>query len=542
MRKVFVGRVSDMTGARMNNRAKNKKRSKTRRGGSMRRVVLLLVMMAFMLSIASSAFAGGTYGNSIRITKYRMDRIPTEGPEHDGRQKPKPEGAEPVEGISFRIIRVKPMNPQPTGTPTITANGPFYNEQHGEWYEPAPYYEGDTFFDMIRTTDVNGFASTGDIPTGVYYIMELESPKVADPSAPFFVSVPTRINEGGTEIVIRDVYVYPKNEDIGIKKEIVASAPTAPNGKGVSIGDTIQYKLTVDVPTWVADAKVFRAVDQYSKGLLFAGVDEVRWFPKSGGTGTVLPNTAYDVASSINSSGGTVTVDLMKARATLSGQAHRVEILLSLKVTEEALLTEGMENEARLDYTNKWGHEKERESGKPTVYTGGIRGLKHDAVVPSTLLAGAKFVLVPKLSDDFAADAGVIGSDRIPANAYRQNGAVLIATSDANGIFEFKGIPYGSIVAGVYSPTPTPYWLVEIEAPGGYRIPGGTPVVIEISESSWLAGVAGPSLDLKVGNVKGFNFPLTGGTGTVAFFVIAFVLVGMSFNFYQMSKKRPHHA
>ena len=100
-------------------------------------------------------------------------------------------------------------------------------------------------------------------------------------------------------------------------------------------------------------------------------------------------------------------------------------------------------------------------------------------------------------------------------------------------MLEFKGLPYGSIVDGKYSPTPTEYWLIELESPDGYRLPA-KPSVITISQTSWTDTTLDP---VRVANVKGFNFPLTGGAGTVMFAVVGVALAAAAFALNRASRK-----
>jgi LPXTG-motif cell wall-anchored protein len=157
----------------------------------------------------------------------------------------------------------------------------------------------------------------------------------------------------------------------------------------------------------------------------------------------------------------------------------------------------------------------------PKVITGGLTLYKVDGL-DNTGLAGASFKLMKRTGSDFAVDkaAGYV------ANA--ETGVELSATSggsaDTLGKFQFEGIAYGN------------YWLVETAAPHDYRLIG-TPIAVTIDEHSYddsllLAGAVADtgttSNDLTVENYKGFQFPLTGGMGTLLFVVIGIVLVGLA--------------
>ncbi|SQG63485.1 surface-anchored protein [Corynebacterium renale] len=83
----------------------------------------------------------------------------------------------------------------------------------------ATYVEGD--FSMELTTEDDGQVKFENLPAGVYRVTET---KVPDDSGfvagkPFLVSVPYTKKDGTG--IISDVFVYPKNTQVGIEKEVV---------------------------------------------------------------------------------------------------------------------------------------------------------------------------------------------------------------------------------------------------------------------------------------------------------------------------------
>ncbi|MCL2492255.1 MAG: hypothetical protein FWE87_05890, partial [Coriobacteriia bacterium] len=162
----------------------------------------------------------------------------------------------------------------------------------------------------------------------------------------------------------------------------------------------------------------------------------------------------------------------------------------------------------------------------PVVFTGGIRIYKHDAVNENVALEGATFMLVPKTEDDF---------DDEPVKT-----STIIATSGADGVVEFKGIAYGRPLRvdelAELATLGSEYWLVETAAPAGYRTPGGGWQVVTINISSWNA-LAEPLALTKVPNVKGFNFPMTGGMGTLAFILAGSALAAAAYGSHKMGRK-----
>ena len=578
------------------------------KGKSMRKLVCLMLAITLMLSFALPAMAGSdtdTQYGTLTITKFLMDRVPLKGIPHDGQKitDGSLDELDLLQGIKFTIVQVKPAANQEAAQADQSA---IYCKDDGLYYEvigPA----------ITRTTDADGIAyfshtgeegalPSGGLPLGVYYVVEQPSTKVADPAAPFFVSIPTTIEdyETGEDIVLYNVFAYPKNEDIGITKRIEAGYAWnqfgytdvgefdmihrdrhTGMGMGVAHDQLIHYRITVDIPTDIASAKAFKVTDEYTRGLEFSpgrSWPAVYGIPLAEGADWVYLLDYYTVIhedlqgvshecsgywsrecgdedfineTGFTKDGGKFTIVFSEAGLGELSKYRAISTSISFRVTENASLTSPIPNNARLEYTNRYGTEVVRES-EVDAYSGGIKIFKHDSVITGLGLKGAKFALLPKFSDDYAKDLKSFmprfGSRYLFDYSYmyvefpedfewETFDYSLYATSDENGIVEFKGIPYGSIVNGVYSPTPTDYWLVEVESPDGYRLPA-KPSVVTISSTSWTTTNEVP---IKVANVKGFNFPLTGGTGTTLFAVAAVVLAVGAYALNRASRKEGEH-
>ena len=510
----------------------------------MRKALSLLLVLALVLSFAPMAFAepydpARTTG-SLTVTKFVMDRLPAVNAfgTNDGTQFTGDLSAfEPLGGVDFTVVRVEPCAAGTTGA--------VYNAQHSEWYAPVAS-------PITVATNASGVALFSALPLGVYYVVE--QPTAAglaptDPSAPFFVSVPTILQAAGAaDDYLYDVFAYPKNEDINITKEIIPATVASGNadtmGAGLAYGDTISYKLTVDVPTDIAAYEMLKVTDFFEEGLRFTGLQSA--VAKGHATAADKPNVHNDetvktlagaTVTNYSADGGTVELDFSDAVASLDGYT-KLEITLNFVITTNASLNFSIDNSATLDVTNRYGHDKHRETEVPKVYTGGIKIFKHDSVITDLGLQGAEFVLVPVSTGVYATDAGLV-TDGVPANALKNTNATVLVkgVSDANGLVEFKGIPYGVLAAGVYTPSDSLYWLVEIKAPTGYKAPGGTPIQVTINGSSWDADATAIEAEVKVANVKGFNFPLTGGAGTAMFITAGLALASLSWGSYKLSRK-----
>lgn len=100
------------------------------------------------------------------------------------------------------------------------------------------------------TTNSSGIGET-TLPRGIYLVIEQESPKTNFPIAPFIVSVPMT-NPAGTGWM-EEVNVYPKNEDLRIKKYVSSDT--------VTIGEEVLYTLTASIPSNIDKATTFEIKD-----------------------------------------------------------------------------------------------------------------------------------------------------------------------------------------------------------------------------------------------------------------------------------------
>ena len=118
-------------------------------------------------------------------------------------------------------------------------------------------------------TDENGMTKVENLDLGLYLLAQTNSPQalsdgtslaVAKASSPFLVSLPTtNITMINSEVAGSmwqyDVVAYPKNEMIGIRKDIIASGNDVEDVNDLltvttdkSVGEYVNFLLTLDVP------------------------------------------------------------------------------------------------------------------------------------------------------------------------------------------------------------------------------------------------------------------------------------------------------
>ncbi|MDR0853564.1 MAG: SpaH/EbpB family LPXTG-anchored major pilin [Clostridiales Family XIII bacterium] len=446
-----------------------------------------------------------------------------------------PAGATGLDGIKFTVTQVDTTS----GGSKIFA------------FEGTDYYKTTGGYEQTLTTANGGLAETNDIPLGIYLVKEEPSDLVSSPVAPFLVWIPTTVQGSGEDTLIYDINVYPKNSkalDIGKVAVPGGQAITnATTGLPVNIGDEVDFYITASIPADIdATGVTYSLWDDYPAGMdMKAGSVVVK---AGAGTNasdfgtTLIPNTDYTVSDTPASlgvnGGGKLIVSLTDAgRAKVSGMV-KIQVKLTTTILASIPMNQRETNEATIDYTDKNGDTKKIDTDNPgtdspDVFNGGFSLLKKDAN-GGAALQGAKFKLVKRLTSDFnadlataknggnpAADATTDGYYQLSTNANHNAANALTVTSDSNGYAAFKNIPYGS-TGDAYETAHTDFWLVEIKSPNGYRLLD-SPVKITVNKDSY-----NESTGLTVPNSKGFEFPLTGGMGTLIFVVGGIVLIGLA--------------
>lgn len=279
----------------------------------------------------------------------------------------------------------------------------------------------------------------------------------------------------------------------------------------VSATDTISYKVTVSVPTNVANLNTFNLTDTLSEGL-----NERNNIVITGMYGTdnaieTIPTTAYSKTEVGQVLTLTFTPNDIKKYSTII-----VTYDAKLDMDHATIGTQGNDNTVELTYSNKIdvdGTQKSTATIEDTakVVTGGIKIHKVDSA--DVNLPEAKFKIATSKAN---AEAGtfVKGTD----------GQDIVAVSGADGLVEIKGLAYND------DETARDYYLVETEAPT-YQENGEEKSYTLLSAPLKVA-VSGTShtTEIKVINKKPISLPLTGGIGTVLFAIagVSLLVIGKS--------------
>lgn len=346
---------------------------------------------------------------------------------------------------------------------------------------------------------------------------------------------------GGKEIQSSLVTVDGTTDKVNLKTTAPSIEKTA-NKTSVNIGDVVTYTVAGSVPDTIGYSEyVYKINDTLSKGLDFVknangdaldNANEVN-VTVAFGEGITDEGTAPTIAA-LDTTKKTMSLDLSTwVRANQKNKGKNFTVTYYAKVNKDAVVTE--KNKAELVYGNNQSDTtttKPSEVKTPTYYLNINKYAKND----SKKLAGAKF----KLYKDSVDENNVIkvtGSEGNyvvdPASTTKEFVSVDSITSEG----------YNLHVNGLAAGT---YYLVETEAPAGYN-KLTDPIKVEIKKSTnedvnaWTLFNNDKNVDDKIIDVEnstGSMLPSTGGMGTIAFTVVAALLVlGVAVSFIRDRKR-----
>lgn len=377
-------------------------------------------------------------------------------------------------------------------------------------------------------------ASKSGLTMGVYLVTATGGTAVYRPT----VAMITPVEIGGSWTITETAQVVLKSSPVSLKKTITAVNAASDNvvsGDGkhavAGIGDTVSYKLEVDVPEYPSQSvsRAFIIKDTLPEWLtLTQGTIKVKM-----SDGTELQN----LSDRIHVEGQVLTIDLTQAadktiQNPIDGK-RKLLVTYDAKLNAKATLGEaGNVSTASLTYSNNPYNEASAKivDDIATVYTFGIEVTKVQKGTTNPL-SGAQFELKDAAGNklDFTGTAGTY-------TKAAQGTAVL--TTDTNGKLTIKGLAPGT------------YKLKETKAPAGYVL-SAAETEITIADTNF-NGIPDskeqPTTDttttqttttqttekdkdnglvsITVENTKGFTLPRTGGIGTVLFSMIGIVLMG----------------
>ena len=374
-------------------------------------------------------------------------------------------------------------------------------------------------------------ASVSGLTMGVYLVTATGGTAVYRPT----VAMITPEESNGSWTITENARVVLKSSPVSLKKTITAvngsAGTTAVSSDGkravAGIGDTVSYKLEVDVPEYPSQSvsRAFSIQDTLPEGLTLTQ-DTIKVKMSDG---TELQN----LSDRIRVEGQVLTIDLTPdAGKTIQNPIdgkRKLLVTYDAQLNADAPLGEaGNVNTASLTYSNN-PYDADSEKSvvdTATVYTFGIEVAKV-AKGTKTGLQGAVFELKLK---DTTQKIGFTGSGGAYTKAADGTAAL---TTGTDGKLTLKGLAPGT------------YKLKETKAPAGYVLSAGeTEITIADTDFDGIPdSKEQPTTDttttqttekdkdnglvsITVENTKGFTLPRTGGIGTVLFSMIGIVLMG----------------
>ncbi|WP_443624340.1 SpaH/EbpB family LPXTG-anchored major pilin [Catenibacterium sp.] len=334
---------------------------------------------------------------------------------------------------------------------------------------------------------------------------------------------------------------------VSLKTEAPSITKTADKDT-VSIGQVVKYTVTGSVPdTTGYDQYQYIIHDELSTGLDFVndangtalgeGATTVNVTVAFKGTGVTDASTAPTTATLDTTNNKKMSLDLSAwVRDNQTNKGKEFTVTYYAKVNKDAVVTE--KNKAQLEYGNKPGETTTTtpSEAKTPTYPLDILKTRKDT---SKKLAGAKFSLYTSETD---------AKNRTnPIKVTGNNGNYVVDSTSATTEFEsvenIDGKGYNLCVNGLAEGT---YYLVETKAPDGFN-KLTAPIVIKITKSAdtdvnnWTIskdGTVETDKIIDVENSTGSLLPSTGGMGTIAFTVVAALLVlGVAVSFIRDRKR-----
>lgn len=350
----------------------------------------------------------------------------------------------------------------------------------------------------------------------------------------------------GKEIQSSLITVEKETNTVNLKTEAPSITKTA-NKATVNIGDVVKYTVTGSVPdtTGYSDY-TYKIHDTLSNGLDFVndangtaletGATTVN-VTVAFGEGITGEGTAPTAATLDTTNKRKMSLDLSEwVKANQINKGKEFTVTYYAKVNKDAVVTE--KNKAQLEYGNKPGETTTTtpSEAKTPTYPLDINKIKTGS---KEKLAGAKFSLYTSETD--------AKNGTNPIKVTGSNGNYVVNPESTTTEFEsVKSIDvegYNLRVNGLAEGT---YYLVETKAPDGFN-KLTAPIVIKITKSTtgneedWTLSkndVKEEDKIIDVENSTGSMLPSTGGMGTIAFTVVAVLLVlGVAVSFIRDRKK-----
>ena len=276
---------------------------------------------------------------------------------------------------------------------------------------------------------------------------------------------------------------------------------------GAFLTDTLEFKVTADVPMQIADMTTYKITDSIPQGLTL-NRDSIKIEATTADSSEIVPTDVY----TLSQTGLEITFNPQKL-AENNYSAIIITYTAKLNMEEAVIGGDGNVNTVTLEYTNKVAENGDEEETTTTtdtaqVHTGALSIEKVEKGNVETKLAGAKFKIA---TTEQNAKDGIFVKD--------ETGADIEVETNDQGQAVIEGLKYADNEAD------TSYWLVETQAPS-YIEDGVTkyynllkdPVEVQVGKTTHESAV-------QIENGKGFDLPVTGSIGLAIFTVVGIAVM-----------------
>lgn len=437
------------------------------------------------------------------------------------------------------------------------------------------------------TRNKEAMTATASLPVGAYLV-------IPSCNGMSFLNMLVSVDVSGTTGTTENDWVLTANDaslkgrPLGIDKKIVQTAADGAeiltDAKAVGIGDTVNYKITADVPRFPANATqtTFKVVDTPKNLKIDAGSVIVKAVKADGTKETLEKNSAYALnptCAELTENSSRLVVDFSACYKTVflshdttadtySYPYDSVEITYSATVLSSAEMgSEENSNTAKLVYDKDpyTDSDYEIESPTPKVYTYGLVITKRAEdttnnegnTVPGKELANAQFQIRKVNGGTESApmecrwndeESAYVVYDGTAEQEQKPKDLVTNLVTGEDGTFTLKGLdaqqryvleevkaPSGyslnkdKVYFEIHAKTDTEGKVTkEIKSVNGYESDNKTEITSD-SEYSWSApGIVAPqnaTISLSLTDTRLFSLPATGGMGIVLFTVGGVVLL-----------------